>query len=243
MFTGIIEAKGRIVSLVPNAFGVRLVVEPGEKGRKPDAWTVMPKRGDSVAVNGCCLTYNPVEGDAGGVLGFDVIRESLDKTSLGQLEVGAAVNLELALTPTTAIGGHFVQGHVDGTGSIAQMNHTAEKCGVTIQAQAALMKYIVPKGSVTIDGISLTIASLDVAGGTFNVALIPTTLELTTLGDAKVGDVVNLEADMIAKTVVHCMANFAGQVGSDIDSGNGDSGKNDAALTNEVFKRAGFEKA
>jgi riboflavin synthase len=238
MFTGIIEAKGRILSLVANEFGVRLVVEAGENGQKPDGWPALPKRGDSVAVNGCCLTYNPAKGDEPGTLGFDVIRESLDKTSLGQLQVGAAVNLELALTPTSAIGGHFVQGHVDGTGSISQVNHTSEECVITIQAEAALMKYIVPKGSVTIDGISLTIAGLDVAASTFNVALIPTTLELTTLGQAKVGDVVNLEADMIAKTVVHCMSNFAGQTGQA-----GEVEQVGPALTNEIFKQAGFEKS
>ena len=100
------------------------------------------------------------------------------------------------------------------------------------------MKYIVPKGSVTIDGISLTIAGLDVAASTFNVALIPTTLELTTLGQAKVGDVVNLEADMIAKTVVHCMSNFAGQTGQA-----GEVEQVGPALTNEIFKQAGFEKS
>lgn len=201
MFTGIITAQGTITSHQMSEFGVRLLVDPG----KPREWLAFPKPGDSVAVNGCCLTHAPQPGDDSGLLAFDVIQESLSKTSLGQLSRGSLVNLELALTPTTAMGGHFVQGHVDGTGTIIQVHSTESEWVVTIQVPPALADYLVPKGSITVDGVSLTLAAVDPANHLFKVALIPTTLALTTLGSAKAGDVVNIECDMLTKTIVHVM--------------------------------------
>lgn len=202
MFTGIITAKGTVVSVASNDFGVRLIIDPG----KPAAWPAFPNVGDSVAVSGCCLTHAPKPGDKPGHLAFDVIKESLSKTSLGKLTQGGEVNLELSLTPMTAIGGHFVQGHVDGTGVVKHVKSTAEEWVVTVEVPPALVQYLVPKGSIAVDGVSLTLAAVDVAAGTFNVALIPTTLALTTLGTAKAGDVVNLECDTITKTVVHVLS-------------------------------------
>ena len=202
MFTGIITARGRVMSLKPNDFGVRLIVDP----QNPPTWPSFPKAGDSVAVNGCCLTYAPLDGDNRKHLGFDVIRESLDKTSLGQLAEGSLVNLELSLTPTTAMGGHFVQGHVDGTGTVADVKSSEAEYVLAIEAPASLMQYIVPKGSITIDGVSLTLASVMPSASQFTVALIPTTLELTNLAERKQGDRVNLECDIIAKTVVHYLS-------------------------------------
>ena len=122
MFTGIITAMGRIVSLTANDFGVRLVINPG-KPAEPPAWPALPSAGDSVAVQGCCLTLAPKAGDPPGCLGFDLIRETLEKTSLGRRSVGDRVNLELSLTPVTAMGGHFVQGHIDGTGGKELLHH------------------------------------------------------------------------------------------------------------------------
>lgn len=193
MFTGIIEAKGRVAVLKHNAFGARLAIEPG-------GFAYQPGPGDSIAVNGVCLTA--VAGERGR-LAFDVIRETLDRTNLGSLTVGSPVNLEASLRADTPIAGHFVQGHVDGVGTVAAVRDTPEQWRTTIQAPAELMPCIVPKGSIAIDGVSLTIAWTDPATHRFDVALIPTTLEWTTLSDAKVGDRVNLETDIVARTVVN----------------------------------------
>lgn len=230
MFTGIITAKGTVVSLTPNSFGVRLLINPNPTGDQlPEAWPAFPSEGDSVAINGCCLTYAPHDGDPSNHLGFDVIKETLDKTSLGRLATGSPVNLELSLTASTPMGGHFVQGHVDSLGRIADIKSTAEECVVTVAAPDELMPFIVPKGSITIDGISLTIARVDTAKKQFAVALIPTTLKLTTLGEANVGDTVNLETDIIARTVVHWLeAKFGGAGGSQPN------------VTMQTLKDAGF---
>jgi len=194
MFTGIVQAKGRVAAIDRNAFGVRLVIDP--LGWRPRGFDLA--HGDSVCVSGVCLTLVSI--DAKG-MAFDVIAETLAKTNLGALAIGGAVNLEPSLTPTTQLGGHFMQGHVDGVGVVANVKHTAEEVRVTVEPPADLLDYIVTKGSIAIDGVSLTIASL--TGEMFDVALIPTTLELTTLGTVKAGDRVNLEADMLAKTVVN----------------------------------------
>ncbi|MEX2215098.1 MAG: riboflavin synthase [Phycisphaeraceae bacterium] len=223
MFTGIITARGRVVSLAPNDFGIRLIVDP----QNPPTWPAFPQAGDSVAVNGCCLTYAPHQGDNSAHLGFDVIRESLDKTSLGQLADGRHVNLELSLTPTTAMGGHFVQGHIDGTGTIVGVTASDAEYVLTIEAPAALMATIVPKGSITIDGVSLTLASVTPACHRFSVALIPTTLDLTNLAERKTGDRVNLECDIIAKTVVHYLSLQT-------------EAKKASPISGEMLKAAGF---
>ncbi|MCE9589104.1 MAG: riboflavin synthase [Planctomycetes bacterium] len=192
MFTGIVQATGKIASLDKTPAGVRLVVDRS-------AWRPRsePAIGDSICVSGVCLTlvkHGP------GTLQFDVIAETLAKTSLGRRSAGDAVNLEPSLTADTPIGGHFMQGHVDATGVVTCIQ-TGSDYRITIRPPADLMDYIVPKGSIAIDGVSLTLAA--VHDDTFEVALIPTTLDMTTLGALKTGDEVNLETDIISKTVVN----------------------------------------
>lgn len=168
-------------------------------------WAHIPALGDSISVNGCCLTV----ASAGPEVAFDVIPETLAKTTLGSLAAGETVNLEHAVTASTLMGGHFVQGHVDGVGKVLSVQ-TKGEWRVRIQPPADLMPFMAPKGSVCVEGVSLTLAAVDPASGWFEVALIPTTLELTTLGSLKAGSAVNLEADMLAKTVVNYLRHFQG---------------------------------
>lgn len=191
MFTGIIQHRGRVTESRTTSAGRSLLIDARGWGRE-----FQP--GESVAVNGCCLTV--VHADP---LRFDVITQTLNVTTLGDLRPGDAVNLEPAVTPTTLLSGHIVQGHVDSVGIIRAVQQTPEDVRVTVTVPADLMDYIVPKGSVAVDGISLTLA--EVLEDAFVVALIPTTLELTTLGEAKVDRRVNLEADLIVKTIIHQM--------------------------------------
>lgn len=208
MFTGLVQAKGTLDDLKPSAggtAGVRLVVQP-------IGWRHVPSMGDSISVSGVCLTVAdqivPGSGPATDAkIAFDVIPETLSKTKLGRLTLGDEVNLEHSLTPTTLMGGHFVQGHVDGVGEVLSIK-TSGEWRVTIRPPAELMPFMSPKGSVCVDGVSLTLASIDVAAGTFDIALIPTTLAMTTLGELKEGDQVNLEADMIAKTIVNYLKHW-----------------------------------
>lgn len=202
MFTGIVQCIGRVVTAEANPFGVRLTVRYPADGLRP-----VPGPGDSVAVNGCCLTHAPADAAdrQPGRLAFDVIRETLHKTTLGHLKPDDAVNLEPSLTANTPIGGHFVQGHIDATGVITELRRGDDEVRLTIQTPPALTDLIVPKGSIAVDGVSLTIASIDSPENRFTVALIPTTLKLTTLGDAAAGRSVNLEADMLVKTVAHLL--------------------------------------
>ena len=182
MFTGIVEELGEIVAR-----------EPGEVTRltiRGPLVTSDAREGDSIAVNGVCLTVTGVSNDTFTV---DVVAETLARTSLGQATV---VNLERAATPATRLGGHLVQGHVDGVGTLLDRGEDAV---VRIGIPAELARYLVEKGSVTVDGISLTV--VEAAADSFTVALIPTTLARTTLGSTAVGDPVNLEVDVIAKYV------------------------------------------
>lgn len=159
-------------------------------------WTDV-KPGESIAVNGACLTVAEM---APGELGFDVIPETLDKTNLGLLSGGDHVNVERALRIGDRIDGHFVQGHVDG---VARLSHVAageEEWRLTLEAPRSLGKYLIPKGSVTLDGVSLTLAALNDCA--FEVALIPTTLDLTTLRQKQAGWPFNLEVDLFTKTIV-----------------------------------------
>lgn len=192
MFTGIVQHRGRVVESRPTPAGRSLLIDAR-------GWERDFQPGESVAVNGCCLTV-VLQADS---LRFDVITQTLNVTTLGDLRAGDAVNLEPAVTPTTLLSGHIVQGHVDGIGIIRAIQKTPEDVRVTVAAPPDLMDYIVPRGSIAVDGISLTLA--DVLDDAFVVALIPTTLELTTLGEARVDRRVNLEADLIVKTIVHQM--------------------------------------
>ena len=189
MFTGIVEELGTVAGIEDQGDAVRLTI---------DAATVLDDaaRGDSISVNGCCLT---VASRDDGSFAADVMRETLDKTAIGALATGDRVNLERAVTPNTRLGGHIVQGHVDGTGAVRRRTRSEHWDLVEVEAPRDLMRYLVPKGSITVDGISLTV--VDVLDDGFTVSLIPETLARTTLGFRRPGDRVNLEADVIAKHV------------------------------------------
>jgi riboflavin synthase alpha subunit len=150
----------------------------------------------STALDGVCLTV--VEGD-GRTLGFDAVPETLARTTLGRLAAGGRVNLEPALRAGEPLGGHYVQGHVDGIGTIRSVDHEGDGRRAWVDAPEAILRFCVEKGSITVDGVSLTVAAVDGAG--FEVALVPHTLEVTTLGPAAAGDEVNLEVDVLAKYV------------------------------------------
>lgn len=197
MFTGLIEEKGTVTAVEELGDSVRLTIRGA-------LVTSDAQHGDSIAVNGCCLTVMTQDGDT---FGADVMKESLDKTSLGDLGIGAEVNLERATKAGARLGGHIVQGHVDGTGRILDRT-PSEHAGVVewevvrIALPAELAKYLVDKGSVTVDGTSLTVVEVvDGPAPWFSVSLIPTTLADTTLGTKAPGDRVNLEVDILAKYV------------------------------------------
>lgn len=188
MFTGIVEKHVPVLEILQKPMAWRIWIE--------NAWTDLA-HGESVALNGCCLTIAEMTPNR---LGFDVIKETLEKTNLGRLKSGDRVNVERALRVGDRLDGHFVQGHVDGTGELVDVVKTADEVRLTIEPPEGLRKYLVHKGSVAIDGVSLTIAA--VRGNRFDVALIPTTLQLTTLGDRAIGWPFNLEADIVSKHIV-----------------------------------------
>jgi len=209
MFTGLVRAMGEVAGLEPGPTGTVLEIDPG-------GWPHGAGDGGSIAVNGCCLTLTDDRAAVGGRLRFFAIPETLSRTNLGRLGVGSAVNLEGSLTAETLMGGHFVQGHVDGVGEVVRVDRPETSDGewrVRVKPPAALMKFMAPKGSVCVDGVSLTIAALEPGdtsggGGWFEVALIPETLERTIMSDYEPGDAVNLEADILAKTVVHYLEHY-----------------------------------
>jgi riboflavin synthase len=189
MFTGIIEEKGEVVAIDQAGGGALLAV------RGPVV-TSDAKHGDSIAVNGVCLTVVEADGD---VFTVDVLRESLDRSSLGGLTKGSAVNLERAVRADQRLGGHIVQGHVDGTAVLLSRDPGESWDDLRFSLPGPLSRYVAEKGSIAIDGISLTVTTVD--DESFGVSLIPTTLKLTTMGERQVGDVVNIEVDVIAKYV------------------------------------------
>ena len=199
MFTGLVQAIGRVAAVTPRGKSVRLEIEPG-------SWSHRSNLGDSISVSGCCLTV--AADPALGKLAFDVVPETLTKTTLGSLKPGMGVNLERSLAAGDLLGGHFVQGHVDGAGIVLSVQSGAD-WRVRIQPPPDLAAYIAPKGSISVEGVSLTVAAVDVDAGWFEVALIPVTLEKTTLGRLEAGGRVNLEADILAKTVVNYMKHYA----------------------------------
>jgi riboflavin synthase len=202
MFTGIVEELGTIEGLEDQGDAIRLTVRGA-------LVTSDAGQGDSISVNGCCLTVvelvETVAGEGQQVFTADVMHETLAKTSLGSLEPGAQVNLERAVTPTTRLGGHIVQGHVDGTGTVVRRTPSEHWEVVEIALPPDLERYLVAKGSITVDGISLTV--VEVGPESFTVSLIPETLARTTLGFKQPGDVVNLEVDVIAKYVEKMVSN------------------------------------
>jgi riboflavin synthase len=189
VFTGLIREVGRVVGVTGGDDGVRLEVEAPLTS---DGAGI----GDSVAINGVCLTVVSVEGAR---LAFDAVPETLARSSLGRLIPGSPVNLEPALRVGDALGGHYVQGHVDGVGAVRTVEPEGDGRRLWFDAPAGLLRYIVEKGSISIEGTSLTVAALDQAG--FAIALIPHTLGETTFGTLGPGDPVNLEVDVLAKYV------------------------------------------
>jgi riboflavin synthase len=187
MFTGIVRELGRVASIEGGAGGVRLELDA--PGTAPAVGL-----GDSVAVNGCCLTVVATDG---GRLAFDAVPETLARTTLGRLQPGDAVNVEPALRAGDALGGHFVQGHVDGVGRVRSAEPEGEGLRVLVEAPPEILRYCVEKGSITVEGVSLTVAEL--GDGAFAVALIPHTLAETTLSGLAPGREVNLEVDVLAK--------------------------------------------
>jgi riboflavin synthase len=194
MFTGLVEAKGQIVAVHETPTGRRLEIDSGTWGHEPDL-------GASISVSGCCLTVVEV---AGARLTFDVVHRTLEITTLGGLAVGDPVNLEKSATLDTLLGGHLVQGHVDGIGTTLGVD-AGDDWRLRIAAPPTVSEHLVDRGSITVDGVSLTVARVlraehgAVEG--FEVALIPETLARTTLSDRRVGDQVNLEADAMSKMI------------------------------------------
>jgi riboflavin synthase len=188
VFTGLVADLGTVTAVDATADGVRLAV----------ATSLAPElhEGDSVAVNGVCLTATAI---ADGHFSADVMHESLRRSSLAEVAQGSAVNLELPLRASDRLGGHVVQGHVDGVGVVRETRADGFARVVTVGAPPELLRYVVEKGSIAVDGVSLTVAAI--GGDWFSVALIPETLERTTLGTATVGRPVNLEVDVLAKYV------------------------------------------
>jgi len=196
VFTGLIADVGTVERIDAASEGARLRVKTKLAGEL--------EAGDSIAVNGACLTAAAVDD---GAFEADVMNQTLERTSLGPLETGAPVNLELALRPSDRIGGHLVQGHVDGTGTVVEMAEDGFARRLTVEAPQELRRYVVERGSVTVDGVSLTVAALGDAG--FEVSLVPETLERTTLGKAAPGQLVNLEVDVLARYVESLLSEFA----------------------------------
>jgi riboflavin synthase len=254
VFTGLVQAIGTVTQVFPQGPDrpSRIVIRPAPpSGSHPELgrWGYRPDPGDSISISGCCLTLAAILPDASSATdapphgspeanagfegpaqlwAFDVVPETLRRTTLGGLRPGDPVNLEHAVTASTLMGGHFVQGHIDGVGSVVDVQRGADwrlkirppepdpNCAgdsgaagtsdTVGDASIDLMRFAAPKGSICIDGVSLTIAGIDVQARTIGVALIPVTLARTTLGRLAPGDRVNLEMDILAKTVVHYLS-------------------------------------
>lgn len=187
MFTGIVEEAGKVVAFEPKADAWRLAISA--RAALEDL-----AHGDSIAVNGCCLT---VAEKPQQTLTFDLLEETLRRTNLGALAIGQRVNLERALAANARLGGHFVQGHIDCTTTVIEVNATGADLGLTFALPKEFAHYVIAKGSIAINGVSLTVANL--FDESFCVWLIPTTRRETNLGDLRAGDAVNVEFDLIAK--------------------------------------------
>jgi riboflavin synthase len=221
MFTGIIEELGRVRAVERRGEGVRMTVEAR-------VVTEGTREGDSISVNGVCLTALEVGRDS---FAADGSRETLQRSTLGSLRAGSRVNLERAVTPETRLGGHIVQGHVDGRGRFLSADEHGGSWTVRIGYPAELARYLVFKGSVTVEGISLTVAAL--ADDYFEIAVIPKTWTLTNLSHLRAGDAVNLEADIIAKYVERILTVGARQSGA--------AGAQTSGLTAEKLADLGYK--
>lgn len=198
MFTGIVETVGTVASIDKHGELARLAVDAPEISEGV-------KIGDSVAVNGGCLTITK---EAGGRFEFEAIQETLERTKMGELEVGSRVNLERAMRADARLDGHIVQGHVDGTGRVRALEREGDDVRLFVDCDEQLAECLVEKGSVAIDGVSLTVVGVTDTG--FDVALIPHTLDVTTLGELAPGDRVNLEVDVLGKYVKRYLAQTSG---------------------------------
>ena len=233
MFTGIIRYVGKVLDARPSRGGARLRVDIGPLARGLAG-------GDSVAVNGACLTASDISGTAAA---FDVIAESLDKSTLGDLRAGAWVNLERALPASGRFDGHVVQGHVDGVATVAKIGR-GDQCLIEFTAEAGLVDQMVPKGSIAIDGVSLTL--VQAAGGRFSVAIIPTTLAETTLGNISAGQRVNIETDILGKYVRRYLQTLLASPAEASNMATPQTARgvamppNAAGLTMDKLKQAGF---
>jgi riboflavin synthase len=201
MFSGIVEAMGRIRAIVPAVKGYRVTIEAGSLDLSDVAI------GDSIAVNGCCLTVVEL---ADGTFAMDVSKETIDCTA--GLREGAAVNLEKSLRLSDRLGGHLVTGHVDGVGTVVEFVPDGESWRLTVEAPTALARFVARKGSITINGVSLTVNEVD--GSSFGVNLIPHTLAVTNLKEFEKGTKVNLEIDLVARYVERLLEGRTASVGS-----------------------------
>jgi riboflavin synthase len=198
MFSGIVEEAGVVDHLAPGRRSIQLVVSARVCGRGL-------KLGESLAVNGCCLTVVGVQRRPGRArLTFDLLRETWDRTNFRFLQPGALVNLERSLAVNGRLGGHFVTGHIDGVGRITRWERVGQDHVLDVAAPREVRRYLVFKGSVAVDGISLTVAGVTRQG--FRIWIIPHTYDVTALRERKVGDAVNLEADLLGKYVAQCLA-------------------------------------
>ncbi len=216
MFTGIILAIGEIAGIQPKGGDCRLTINTGKLPLEQAAL------GDSIAVNGVCLTAVELGDD---YFCADVSNETLARTTLKNAKTGAPVNLELALTPTTRLGGHIVSGHVDGLGRVLEKKADGRSVRFRFKAPDSLARYIAEKGSICIDGISLTVNEVD--GAEFGVNIVPHTLQETTLGTTEVGDSVNLEVDLLARYMERLMLGEA-------------AARSAGGVTEELLKNSGF---
>jgi riboflavin synthase alpha subunit len=198
MFTGIVETVGRVVAIEAQGEKARLRIEAAELASDAPV-------GSSIAVNGACLT---VTGSGSGAIDFEAVRETLERTALGDLRPGSRVNLERALRADGRLDGHIVQGHVDGTGRVRALERRGDDVRFAVDCDPDLAKQLVPKGSIAIDGVSLTLVNVSETG--FDVALIPHTMSVTTLGERKAGDRVNLEVDVLGKYVLRYLERVTG---------------------------------
>ncbi len=219
MFTGIIQAVGHIAAIQTKGGDCRLTLNTGTLPLQ-DA-----NLGDSIAVNGVCLTAVELGTD---YFCADVSNETLARTTLKDAGVGVAVNLELALTPTTRLGGHIVSGHVDGLGQVIDKKPDGRSIRFRFKAPDNLARYIAEKGSICINGISLTVNTVD--GAVFDVNIVPHTLQKTTLGTTKVGDAVNLEVDLLARYMERLMQGEA-------------AAKPNGGITEELLQNSGFYRS
>lgn len=194
MFTGIIQHMGRVAKLAHKPGGVRISIDPR-------GWRHTPEPGESIAVNGCCLTVTRPPAENGGMLDFDAIAQTLSATALGELAPGDQVNLEHALRADSLLGGHIVQGHIDGVGRVDQVLASEQERRLSIVPPPNLLKFICEKGSVAVNGVSLTVASVNQK--CFTVALIPTTMAATNLKHLTADSRVNLEVDYLARIAVN----------------------------------------